>query len=469
MTNIPQNRSLLHALFEILQAHRDLYKQQRTFDRVVLLVLAEIMAFGRHTVTQLVMTLGFVEDDLSSWYRLFSEGRYDAIGSWDVMLREVMKHVETDEVLVVAGDATQTPRSSGKMEGAGWLRNLRTPPFRLGIHRSQRWFHGAWLMPAENGYSRAMPLLWLPAFTSKSPRQEMVACKEWQAAVVFLRWLRQSLGQLRRTKQPILMVGDGSYDTLNLWKHLPPDVILLARTAKNRVMHALPAEDAHRNRKYGDRLPTPQQIWGTKGRWRPLTLHVRGLDRHLQYRVSGPVIRKGAPDTPLMLIVVRGKARKRKGRRYRREPLAFLINAVQDASGQWQLPLAVETLLFWAWQRWEIEVTHREVKANFGLGHKQCFNPFAAVASVQWSAWVYAILVLAAYRTWGICGGPPVPTRWWRGSKRWSFNTLWRAYRAELWGHHDFHPLCTPLPGNWLEKTHFLDSLRNAVFASARA
>ena len=161
MTNIPQTPNLLHALFEILQAHRHLYKQQRTFDRVVMLVLAEIMAFGRHTVTQLIMTLGFVEDDLSSWYRLFSEGRYDAIGSWNVLFREVLKHVATDELLVVAGDATQTPRSSNKLEGAGWLRNLRTPPFRLGIHRSQRWFHGAWLMPAENGYSRAMPLLWL--------------------------------------------------------------------------------------------------------------------------------------------------------------------------------------------------------------------------------------------------------------------------------------------------------------------
>ncbi|MDQ7035950.1 MAG: hypothetical protein Q9P01_14285 [Anaerolineae bacterium] len=36
----------------------------------------------------------------------------------------------------------------------------------IGIHAAQRWFNGAWLMPAENGYSRALPLRWMPA----SPR-----------------------------------------------------------------------------------------------------------------------------------------------------------------------------------------------------------------------------------------------------------------------------------------------------------
>ena len=133
------------------------------------------------------------------------------------------------------------------------------------------------------------------------------------------------------------------------------------------------------------------------------------------------------------------------------------------------MPLPVETLLFWAWQRWEIEVCHRELKANFGLGHKQCWNPQAAVASVQWSAWVYALLLLAGYRTWGLARGPDVPTRWWRGAGRWSFNTLWRAYRAALWQTHHFLPLCTVSPDDWGKKELLLAALRNSVFAAARA
>ncbi len=95
--------------------------------------------------------------------------------------------------------------------------------------------------------------------------------------------------------------------------------------------------------------------------------------------------------------------------RTRRDPLPFLVNAQQTANGSWQLPLPLDTLLFWAEQRWEIEVCHRERKSNFGLGNKQCFNPHAAVASVQWSARVYALLLLAGYRTFGLTHAPTLP------------------------------------------------------------
>jgi hypothetical protein len=265
------------------------------------------------------------------------------------------------------------------------------------------------------------------------------------------------------------MLGDGRYDTLKLWQHLPDGVILLARSAKNRVLYDLPPDHAHGNRKYGERAPTPQAFWRKRKGWRKLELFVRGKLRRLQVRVEGPFLRQGAPDTPLFLLVVRGKQHTRHGRIIRREPLPFLVNAIQDEHGNWQLPLPLETLLFWAWQRWEIEVCHRELKSNFGLGDKQCFNPQAAILSVQWSAWAYALLVLAAYRTWGLCTAPPVPTRWWRGAPRWSFNTMWRAYRAALWGPHDFQPLWSAIPGNWPEKQPVLMGLANAIYAAARA
>ena len=95
-------------------------------------------------------------------------------------------------------------------------------------------------------------------------------------------------------------------------------------------------------------------------------------------------------------------------------------------------------------------------------------HPYAAVTSVQWSAWVYALLLLAGYRTWGLCGGPPVPSRWWPGAPRWSLNTLWRAYRATLWGPHHFQPLCPDSLGNWLKNVDGPLTLRNAAFAAAR-
>ena len=72
MTTIPQNRELLKNLFEILSDQRQVGGRQQVYERVELLVLAELFAFGRHTVTQLLMSLGLNEQDWSVWYRLFS-------------------------------------------------------------------------------------------------------------------------------------------------------------------------------------------------------------------------------------------------------------------------------------------------------------------------------------------------------------------------------------------------------------
>lgn len=468
MKTIAQTTSLLKELTALLQAHRSVAGQQRVYLRVVALVLAEAFALSRHTVTQLLMTLGLTRWDWSAWYRLFSQRRFKIERAQEQLFAETLKHVSATDVYVVAGDGVQTPRSSARMEGVGWLRNLRTPAFRVGIHHAQRWFNGSWLAPAEQGYSRALPLQWLPAFTEKAHRVVESACKEWEAALAFAGWVVQQLDQHGRLLQWVLLVLDGSFDTLGLWQQLSPRVIVMVRSARNRVLHYLPpppTAQRGRPRLYGDRAPTPQELWQERTGWRAVTLEVRGRTRHLQVKVSPPLLRKGAPHCPLFLIVVRGKS----NAHTRREPLPFLVNAVQDCHGQWVLPLPVETLLFWAWQRWEVEVCHRELKSNFGLGNKQCFNPQAAVLSVQWSAWVYALLLLSAYRTWGLLGGPAVPTRWWRGSARWSLNTLWRAWRAELWQTTEFHPLRPSTPDNWGKNQRWLAALTNAVLGAARS
>ncbi|MEJ5343967.1 MAG: hypothetical protein WHS83_03550 [Chloroflexus sp.] len=177
------------------------------------------------------------------------------------------------------------------------------------------------------------------------------------------------------------------------------------------------------------------------------------------------------PDHAVFLIVrggatwQRGKRRPRLGRR---EPAFYLVTAVKTDTG-WVVPLSVGQILAWIWQRWELEVAHREMKAGVGVGQKQCWNKRSAVVSVQWSVWVYAVLVLAGYRTWGWIRGPTRPERWWRGAQRWSFTTLWRSYRAALWGTAECRSLWTTSTDDWLKKEHTIIALTNAALAAARA
>jgi hypothetical protein len=466
---IPQNNELIKNLKELLAAHEHLFGQKRVYERVVLLVFAEVMALARHTVTQLLLVLGLTERDWSAWYRLFSQRRFDEAGSAGVLVGETLKHVGAEEVYVVAGDGTQVPRVSHKMEGTSWLRNPLTPVFRPGIHRAQRWFHGSWLMPAENGYSRAMPLRFLPAFAEKAVLKAHGACKEWEAALVFVNWLRAVLTEQGRAGQRVLMLLDGSFDTVEMWKALPQPVIGLVRSAKNRVLYHLPTEAQRRDRrrKYGDLAPHPQNYLQHKQGWKSAALTIRGRERQLRYQVAGPFTRYGAPHVPLFLLIVGGQTYSSHGHTRYREPVYYLVNA-QPVEAHWQLPLPIDTLLFWAWQRWEIEVAHRELKTSFGLGDKQCWNSHAAVLSVQWSAWVYSLCLLAGYRSWGLTHSPSVPTAWWRGAGRWSFTTLWRAFRADLWGHLQFQPLCSRSSPNSRLLAGVRTALDNAVFGAAR-
>ena len=110
----------------------------------------------------------------------------------------------------------------------------------------------------------------------------------------------------------------------------------------------------------------------------------------------------------------------------------------------------------------------RKFMELIGEGEKQCWNPRSTIASVQWCVWVYALLFLSAYRARGLLNAPPIPTRWWKGAKRWSFNTLWRQFRAAFWGSSQFQALWTRTPDNWLKKEAFLIGLSNSIAASAR-
>jgi hypothetical protein len=472
MLNDTAQPILLQKLFELLEAHRGVFRQGRTYWRNVGLVLGELFNFGRHTVTQNLMSLGITDGDWSAWYRMFSRERFDEEALSATLFKETLQEVPESEPYVVGVDGVQIPRSSLKMPGTSWLKAPRTPVFKVGIHRAQRFVHGAWLTLMQAGYSRAIPLRFIPAFSPKAKASQEPARREWEAGLMFLQWVREKLDQAGRAAQMLLVLADGSYDTLNFWRELPERALLAVRTARNRALYWLPGPHSGVGRppSYGERAPHPWE-WLHKGVvWQKREVPVRGRSILMKFQVFGPFLRDGLPEVPMFLIVVKGmhrKVGKRKPHYKHRKPSFYLVSAVQ-LNGEWQLPLPIETVLAWLWQRWELEVAHREMKSGFGVGEKQCWNPRSAVISVQWNVWVYAILLLAAYRTWGLLNGPPVPTRWWQGAKRWSFNTLWRQYRAALWGSSQFQALWTGTPDNWLKKETFLAGLTNSIGASAR-
>jgi hypothetical protein len=467
------DRPLLNELFALLCSHRSAFKQERTFLRMQALLFGHLFSFARHTITQALVALGLTEGDWSAFYRLFSIPTridYEALSSR--FFEETLYHVKPSEPYVAVVDGVQLPRHSQKMAGTSWLKCPRTPPFMPGIHRAQRFLHLAALLPtSEEGYSRALPLRWEPSFPEKAIAGAAEPRKEWEAAAEAIRWLRGRLDALRGVSQKLLVVADGSYCTADLLGQLPRRVTLLTRCAKNRALYELPTEELAkrrgRKRLYGDRAPSPQGWLCKRKGFKRTSVTVRGRQLTLRYRVEGPYLLKKAAERPVFLVVVGGSKKKRHKRR--REPAFFLVTAAEGVGGRWVMPLEAKELLSWAWQRWEVEVSHREMKSSFGLGELQCWNARSVLMSVRWQAWCYGVMVLAGYRAWGLSGGPISPGgRWWGGSGRWYLGTLWRGYRKELWGCEEFRPLWSLTRGNYYEKEALMAGMNNAVFGSLR-
>ena len=199
---------LLQKLFELLEAHRGVFRQERVYWRNVGMVLGELFNFGRHTVTQGLMALGMLDGDWSAWYRMFSRERFEEEPLARTLRGETLKEVPENEPSVVGVDGMQIPRSSLKMPGTSWLKAPRTPVFKVGIHRAQRFLHGSWLTPIEGGYSRAIPLRFLPAFPPKAKPANVLPQREWEAGLAFVNWVRQSLDRAGRGAQ---QVGSGRW------------------------------------------------------------------------------------------------------------------------------------------------------------------------------------------------------------------------------------------------------------------
>lgn len=459
-------KPLLTEMMRLLGRHEGAFKQQRVYQRVVALVMGELLALGRHTVTQLLLNLGLTDADWSAWYRLFSHQRFDEEKMAGVMLGEVVGEASSEPVFVTGVDGLPVGRSSQKMAGTNWHRGLRTARFRPGIERVQRFVQGSWLAPLSNGYSRAVPLRCLPAFPPKAVTSAAASCKEWEAGQRYLHWLRAGLDEAGATDQPILSLHDGSYDTVGFWEEKPARTHLLIRTARNRELYFLPGAEAHGNRRYGEPALPPHQYLKQLRQFRRTIVRVRGRDKPMRYRLIGPVVRRHLPHIPLFLLVIGGGKRPTGSRRKNYKPCFFLISAVQH-DDRWQLPRPINELLQWLWQRWELEVAHREMKSGLGLGHKQCWQRQSAISSVQWQLWLYGLHILTGYRTWGVTGGPQPPGRWRRTAGRWSWATLQRAMRAELWHCTDFQASWHRSPDNWLRKEPLLAHLTNSLLAAA--
>lgn len=221
---------------------RDATRQRRVAERLLMLSVGVLLVSGRRMVSRIVVVLGLADEDWSAAYRLFRCGRVDL----EVLRRAVVARwlaVQRPHApLVTVLDGTQLPRTGRHLPGAGWLRAPRSPAWRPGIHRAQRWEGLSGLTPiGPDGDSRAIPLWFEPAPSPTAhPWPDVPPRTEVAAGLAALMWLRAVLDELGAASRGLVVVADGAYSGQAMWRDLPKRVTLIARCAKNRALFALP-------------------------------------------------------------------------------------------------------------------------------------------------------------------------------------------------------------------------------------
>jgi hypothetical protein len=468
------NDRLFSTVLAQLAPYRASVQQDRVFDRLAMLTLGSALSLGRHTTSQLLVTLGATDDDWSAWYRLFNEPRVETEQVQSILLGQVLEVVSPDAWLPVALDATQLPRSSRHFPGSGYAVAPRTPPWIPGIHRAQKWALLSPLLPQTAvGDSRAVPVRCeLIRSARTEPMGDVPVRSEARVGADQLAWMRTHLATHGRANQRVLAIADGVYSTAPLLSRLPHHTTLLARCARNRARYRVPPHRTDRRgrpRRYGERGPTPEAMQHDKRwAWQDVLIQVRGRTIRPKVKVTGPWLVKGAWETPFFCIVIQGVDRRAIRPRHHRNAQFWCLTAAPTPDGGWTLPMPLAEALSWAWQRWEVEVMHRELKSGFGLGEQQAFSATGAATVTAWAVWAYALIVLAGYRTWGL-GPAPLSrlNRWWT-PRRWSFAQLWQGLRQELWQAGDFQPVWTRSPDTWHEMTTWYHAQTNAVLGYRR-
>ena len=211
---------------------------------------------------------------------------------------------------------------------------------------------------------------------------------------------------------------------------MPKGVEIVARARKDAVLCF--RASAGSRRFYGTTKFTPEQVRQDDSiPWKISKLFYGGKRRRVRYKEVSQVYWQGGGRrrTLRLLVVAPTPYRKRKsGRLYYRQP-AYLLTT--------DLKARPHTLLQIYFDRWQIEVNHREEKDTLGVGQAQLWNVDSVPKQPVLAVAAYSALLLASLQAFGAERGEayaPLP-KWRRSAKRPSCLDLIALLRKEMIEH----------------------------------
>lgn len=234
--------------------------------------------------------------------------------------------------------------------------------------------------------------------------------------------MRAKLDSLGQAAKIIAWAVDGSFCNQTIFKAELDRAIVIARTRKDAKL-CWPANEKHR--RYSTEKFTPQQILKNADPWQETLIFHGGKWRKVYYKqVCNILWQSGAGEKKLRLLVLKATP-------YRKTKKAKLLYRQPALVTDNEIP--AQQLLQIYFDRWQLEVAHKELKSNFGLGQAQVRVHASVARQPALTVATYSIFHCAALRAFGPHPPDHFPLpKYQRDKSRLSCLDLVRFFRSEI-------------------------------------
>jgi hypothetical protein len=437
--------NLVDYLLEQTKRWAFVFPQERSLSRAIGLAFGILCGVGKRTLTRAISFQGNTQKDWSADYKVFSRCPWQERALFHPILEQAIQEQDLKRI-VISTDDTRVWRTGKHVPQTQWHRDPLGPPFQTNLRWGHRFLQASLVLPLylQDGQSssRSIPVRFEMAPVVKKPGKKASQAdlqeyrrqkKEKNLSVQFValaQELRERLNLTGHGQKRMSQVVDGSFCNRTVfapdWEKL--NVSVTARCRKDIVLcKRAPGKG---RRFYGKKKFTPEEVRrrDSMAAWQTAQIFHGGCYRQVRYKELTQVYwQGGARKRPLRLLVVApvGYRASKNGRKFYRKP-AYLLTS--------DLTTPAALLLQDYFDRWGIEVNHRDEKEILGVGQAQVWNDKSVSKVPALLVSMYSWLLLAGLECYGAKRTDdyePLP-KWRRGAKRPSCLDLITLLRKQL-------------------------------------
>jgi DDE superfamily endonuclease len=447
---------LLEKLLQLLGGWAPAFCQWRTRERAIALALGLLCGLGRRTVTRAICFNNRQHQDWTADYKFFNRSRWDPHDLFEPIIQTAVgqycpKHI------VVGFDDTGIKRTGKKIKTAYWQRDPLSPPFHVNLMFGQRFLQASLLAPLyhfdRESSPRGLPIRFAEVTPVRKPGK--TATPEQKAAyrqakkthnlstafVEVQREVRQDFDSQGFTDKVLIAVGDSSFCNKTTFRQ-PLDRTILITRARKDLRLCFPHQGPGR-RYYDTELFSPEEVYhDTSIPWKETKIFHGSKFRRIRFKEVSQVLWQRGGGRRLLRLFVLAPTPYRKtkeGRLYYRQKAYLLCD---------DHILAAKELLQAYFDRWQIEINHRDEKSILGVGQAQVWADLSVPRVPALMVATYSLMLLSALETYGpkrTTAYEALP-QWRRAARRPSCLDLVTLLRKQI----EAQPLCQGSPTNIL-------------------